>query len=120
MVRAVSHTARTLSLRLAACASNIKDTDLLASNTLMLPPTTANTVFLQNRNSSDNQAVTLLDRGSRLTAKGYQFVQDPNTAYYVVLTNIVYCNLTKTELSVEDMVTSGYGSGIGSSIMSGL
>jgi hypothetical protein len=28
-----------------------------------------------------------------------------------VLTNIVYCNLTKTELSVEDMVTSGYGSG---------
>jgi hypothetical protein len=38
----------------------------------------------------------------------------------VVLTNIVYCNLTKTELSVEDMVASGYGSGIGSSIMSGL
>jgi hypothetical protein len=109
-----------LSLPLAACASNIKDTDLLASNTLMLPPTTANTVFLQNRNSSDNQAVTLLDLGSRLTAKGYQVVQDPNTAYYVVLTNIVYCNLTKTELSVEDMVASGYGSGIGSSIMGGL
>jgi hypothetical protein len=120
VVHAVSHTARTLSLPLAACASNIKDTDLLASNTLMLPPTTANTVFLQNRNSSDNQAVTLLDLGSRLTAKGYQFVQDSNTAYFVVLTNIVYCNLTKTELSVEDMVTSGYGSGIGSSVMSGL
>ena len=86
----------------------------------MLPPTTANTVFLQNRNSSDNQAVTLLDLGSRLTAKGYQFVQDPNTEYFVVLRNIVYCNLTKTELSVEDMVTSDYCSGIGSSIMSGL
>lgn len=109
-----------LSLPLAACASNIKDTDLLASSTLMLPPTTANTVFLQNRNSSDNQAVTLSDLGSRLTAKGYQVVQDPNTAYYVVLTNIVYCNQAKTELPVEDMVASGYGSGIGSSIMGGL
>jgi hypothetical protein len=109
-----------LSLPLAACASNIKDTDLLASSTLMLPPTMANTVFLQNRNSSDNQAVTLSDLGSRLTAKGYQVVQDPNTAYYVVLTNIVYCNQTKTELPVEDMVAGGYGSGIGSSIMGGL
>ncbi|MEP6934030.1 MAG: complement resistance protein TraT [Nitrospirota bacterium] len=109
-----------LSLPFAACASNIKDTDLLTSNTLMLPPAKANTVFLQNRNSSDNQAVTLSDLGSRLTAKGYQVVQDPNIAYYIVLTNIVYCNLTKTELPVQDMVASGYGSGIGSSIMGGL
>jgi len=109
-----------LSLPLAACASNIKDTDLLASNTLMLPPTTSNTVFLQNRNSSDNQAVTLSDLGSRLTTKGYRVVQDPKAAYYVVLTNIVYCNQTKIELPVEDMVASGYGSGIGSSIMGGL
>ena len=63
--------------------------------------------------------MTLSDLGSRLTAKGYQVVQDPNIAYYIVLTNIVYCNLTKTELSVEAMVASGYGSGIGSSIMGG-
>lgn len=109
-----------LALLIAGCASNIKDTDLLASNTLMLPPAIANTVFLQNRNSSDNQAVTLSDLGSRLTTKGYRVMQDPNTAYYVVLTNIIYCNQTKVELPVEDMVASGYGSGIGSSIMGGL
>ena len=30
-----------LSLPFAACASNIKDTDLLTSNTLMLPPAKA-------------------------------------------------------------------------------
>ena len=64
--------------------------------------------------------MTLSDLGSRLTAKGYQVVQSPNIAYYIVLTNIVYCNLTKTELPVQDMVASGYGSGIGSSIMGGL
>ena len=106
-------------LLLTGC-SNIKDTDLLSSNSVILPPATAKTVFVQNRNSSDNQAVTLNDLGSRLGAKGYQLVQDPNTASYVILTNIVYCNQTKVELPVENMVAGGYGSGIGSSIMGGL
>ncbi len=106
-------------LLLTGC-SNIKDTDLLSSNSVILPPATTKTVFVQNRNSSDNQAVTLSDLGSRLGAKGYQLVQDPNTAAYVILTNIVYCNQTKVELPVEIMVASGYGSGIGSSIMGGL
>ena len=102
------------------CAANVRDTDLLASNSLMLAPSTARTVFLQNRNSSDNQAVSLNDLGSRLGANGYHVVQDPQAAAYVVLTNIVYCNQTKVELPVEDMIAGGYGAGIGSSIMSGL
>ncbi len=102
------------------CAANVRDTDLLASNSILLAPSTARTVFLQNRNSSDNQDMSLTDLASRLGAKGYQVVQDPQTAAYVVLTNIVYCNQTKVELPVEDMVAGGYGSGIGSSIMSGL
>jgi hypothetical protein len=38
----------------------------------------------------------------------------------VVLTNIVYCNQSKVEMPVEDMVAGGYGSGIGGSIISGL
>jgi hypothetical protein len=102
------------------CAANIRDTDLLSSNSIMLAPSIARTVFLQTRNSSDNQDVSLNDLGSRLGAKGYQVVQDPQAAAYVVLTNIVYCNQTKIELPVEAMVAGGYGSGIGSSIMSGL
>lgn len=107
-------------LLLTGCSSNIKDTDLLSSNSVILPPATAKTVFVQNRNSSDNQAVTLTDLSSRLGAKGYQVVQDPNVAAYVILTNIVYCNQTKVELPVENIVAGGYGSGIGSSIMGGL
>ncbi len=107
-------------LLLTGCSSNIKDTDLLSSNSVILPPATAKTVFVQNRNSSDNQAVTLSDLGTRLGAKGYQIVQDPNTAAFVILTNIVYCNQTKVELPVEEMIAGGYGSGIGSSIMGGL
>lgn len=109
-----------LSLPLAAYAGNIKDTDLITSNTFFLPPSTANTVFIQARNSSDNQGVSLNDLGSRLTAKGYQVIQDPGEAHYIVLANIVYCNITKPEMPVENIVAGGYGSGIGSSIMGGL
>ena len=109
-----------LSLPLAAYAGNIKDTDLITSNTFFLPPSTANTVFVQARNSSDNQGVSLTDLGSRLTAKGYQIIQDPSAAHYIVLANIVYCNVTKPEMPVENIVAGGYGSGMGSSVMGGL
>ena len=109
-----------LSLPVAASAGNIKDTDLITSNTFFLPPTTANTIYIQTRNSSDNQAVSLHDLGTRLAATGYQIVQDHNAAHYILLANIVYCNITKPELPVEAMVAGGYGSGFGSSMMSGL
>ncbi|MBI3807517.1 MAG: hypothetical protein HY281_08415 [Nitrospirae bacterium] len=105
---------------LLSYAGNIKDTDLITSNTFFLPPGTANTVFIQARNSSDNQGVSLTDLGARLTAKGYQIIQDPSAAHYIVLANIVYCNVTKPEMPVESIVASGYGAGIGSSIMGGL
>jgi len=108
------------SLPLVAHAGNIKDTDLITSNTFFLPPTTANTVYIQARNSSDNQDVSLHDLGARLSAKGYQVVLDHTAAHYILLANIVYCNVTKPEMPVEAIVASGYGSGIGSSIMGGL
>jgi hypothetical protein len=109
-----------LALPLTAYAGNIKDTDLITSNTFFLPPSTQKTVFVQARNSSDNQDVSFTDLGARLTAKGYQIVQDPDAAHYIVLANIVYCNITKPEMPVESIVASGYGGGFGSSMMSGL
>ena len=109
-----------LSLPLTAYAGNIKDTDLITSNTFFLPPSTVKTIFIQARNSSDNEGVSLTDLSSRLTAKGYQIIQDPSLAHYIVLANIVYCNVTKPEMPVENIVAGGYGSGIGSSIMGGL
>ncbi len=110
----------TLCLPLTAYAGNIKDSDLIASNTFFLTPSTAKTVYIQTRNSSDNQGVSLYDLGSRLTAKGYELVQDHSAAHYILLANIVYCNITKPEMPVETMVAGGYGSGFGSSMMSGL
>jgi hypothetical protein len=109
-----------LALPLTAYAGNIKDTDLITSNTFFLPPSSQKTVFVQTRNSSDNQDVSFHDLGARLTAKGYQIVEDPGTAHYIVLANIVYCNITKPEMPVESIVASGYGGGFGSSMMGGL
>ena len=109
-----------VTLPLAASAGNIKDTDLITSNAFFLPPSVERTVFIQARNSSDNQGVSFHDLGPRLIAKGYQIVDDPGAAHYVVLANIVYCNITKPEMPVESIVASGYGSGIGSSMMGGL
>jgi hypothetical protein len=105
---------------LAAHAGNIKDTDLVSSNTFFLPPAPVSTIFVQARNASDNQDVTLNDLGARLSAKGYQVIQDPEAATYVVLANIVYCNITKPDMPVEALVAGGYGSGFGSSLMGGL
>jgi hypothetical protein len=104
----------------AGCVRNIVDTDLISSNTIFLAPTTANTVFIQNRNSSDNQQVTLSDLSTRPSAKAYQVVPEPNIARFVLLTNVVYCNQTHPDLPVESMVAGGYGSSIGSTIFSGL
>ncbi|MDR4460201.1 MAG: hypothetical protein MRJ67_06740 [Nitrospirales bacterium] len=53
-------------LLLTGCSSHIKDTDVLSSNSGILPPATGKTDFLQNRNASDNQPVALSDLGSRL------------------------------------------------------
>ncbi len=97
-------------LPITAHAGSIKDTDLISSNNVLLPPSTEKTVFIQARNSSDNQEVSLHDLGARLSAKGYQIVNDPDRAHYVVLASIVYCNITKPEMPVEAMVASGYGS----------
>jgi hypothetical protein len=97
---------------LTACAANIRDTDLLVSNTFLLPPTAADTVFIQNRNASDNPQVTLSDLESRLNAKGYRVVKDRQSAQFIVFTNIVYCNQTEPDLTAEAIVSGGYGSGI--------
>ena len=105
-----------IALPLTAHAGNIKDTDLISSNNFFLPPSTEKTVFIQARNSSDNQEVSFHDLSARISAKGYQVVNDPDRAHYVVLANIVYCNITKPEMPVEAMVASGYGSAFNSAM----
>jgi hypothetical protein len=102
----------------SGCASNLQGSNLYTSTIFFLPPSSANTVYIEARNTSDNQQVTLNDLGSRLSAKGYKVVTDPNQAQYVIQANTVYCNTEKQTITMETMVAGGYGGGIGSAISS--
>jgi hypothetical protein len=95
---------------LTACAANVRNTDLLVSNTFLLPPVQEKTVFIQKRNASDNPQVTLSDLERRLTAKGYRVVKESQSARYIVFTNIVYCKQPDPNWPVDAMVSGGYGS----------
>jgi len=103
---------------LAGCASNLKAGNLYTSNVFFLPPGAGDTIYLETRNTSDNQAVTLQTLGPKLSAKGYQLVTDPSQARYVVQTNTVYCNTEKQTVTMETMVAGGYGGGVGGTISS--
>jgi hypothetical protein len=101
---------------LAGCASNMTGGNLYTSNIVFLPPSSAHTVYVETRNTSDNQSVTLQDVASRLNAKGYQLVSDPAQAQYVVQANTLYCNTEKQAITMETMVTGGYGGSLGGTI----
>lgn len=98
------------------CGSNLKGGNLYTSNVFFLPPSGATTVYLETRNTSDNQEVALNDLPGRLAAKGYQVVADPALARYVVQANTIYCNTEKQLITMETMVAGGYGSSIGGTI----
>lgn len=102
----------------SGCGPNVLGGNLYVSNVFFLPPSTTNTVYIETRNTSDNQQVNLNDLGSRLSAKGYRVVTEPNQALYVIQINTVYCNTEKQTITMETMVSAGYGGGIGGTISS--
>jgi Enterobacterial TraT complement resistance protein len=83
-----------------------------------LPPARGNTIYLETRNTSDNQAVTLQNLASQLTGKGYQVISDPAEARYILQANTVYCNTEKQMVTMETMVSGGYGGGMRGAISS--
>ncbi len=62
------------------------------SNTIFLDPNTSRTVYTQLRNASENQQVTLTELNTKLTAKGYQLIKDPEQANYWIQAKVIYCH----------------------------
>lgn len=62
--------------------SNVLRSGLMNSNSILLPPSAERSVYLQTRNTSENQSVSLTNLSSRLSGKGYQIVKDPAQAGY--------------------------------------
>jgi len=94
--------------------SNVIRSGLMNSNTIFLDPNTNRTVYTQLRNASENQQVTLNEVNTKLTAKGYQLVQDPEQANYWIQAKVIYCHKAADGVTPEGVAKAGPGAGISS------
>jgi len=94
--------------------SNIIDTKMMSSKSIFLTPGATKTIYLQTCNISENQGVQLNDLAGKLSAKGYQVLQDPSHANLLLQTKIVYCNQEKEPVSFQSVLAGGFSVGIGS------
>lgn len=99
---------------LTAGCSNIIRSGLMNSNTIFLDPNTNRTVYTQLRNASENQQVTLNEVNSKLEAKGYQLLKDPQQANYWIQAKVIYCHKAAEGVTPESVVKAGPGAGISS------
>jgi len=103
-----------LVITLTAGCSNIIRSGLMNSNTIFLDPNTNRTVYTQLRNASENQLVTLNEVNSKLEAKGYQLLKDPQQANYWIQAKVIYCHKAAEGVTPESVVKAGPGAGISS------
>lgn len=94
--------------------SNVIRSGLMNSNTIFLEPNTARTAYLQLRNISENQAVTLSGLSPKLSTKGYQVVTDPQQANYWIQTKVIYCHQAAEGVTPESVAKAKFGAGISS------
>ena len=102
------------------CSENIRSGMLVSSNSVFLVPTSAKTVYIHSRNTSENQQVTLSDLGTKLIAKGYELVKDPQSAQFLIQTRVVYCSKAQSGITPETVLAGGFGSGIGRGMSGGM
>jgi hypothetical protein len=101
-------------LVLTTGCSNVIRSGLMNSNTVFLDPSMNRTAYLQLRNTSENQNVTLNEVQSKLTTKGYQLTKDPEQANYWIQAKVVYCHKAAEGVTPESVATANFGAGISS------
>ena len=101
-------------LMLLTGCSNVIRSGLMNSNTIFLDPNTNRSIYTQLRNVSENQQVTLGEVNTKLTAKGYQLVQDPEQANYWIQAKVIYCHKAADGVTPESTAKAGPGAGISS------
>lgn len=94
--------------------SNVLRSGLMNDTSIMLPPSAERSIYVQVRNTSENQQATPTDITNRLGAKGYTLVTDPSQAAYWLQSQVVYCHKAAENVTPEMIAKSGFGSGIGS------
>jgi hypothetical protein len=113
--RPVSNIVRLLCvLAMTAGCSNIIRAGLMNSNTVFLDPNTNRTIYVQLRNTSENQELTLHGIETKLAAKGYQLMQDPRQANYWIQAKVIYCHKAAESVTPESVAKAGFGAGVSS------
>jgi len=103
-----------LLITLTTGCSNILRSGLMNSNTVFLDPSINRTAYLQLRNTSENQTVTLNEIQSKLTTKGYQLTKNPEQANYWIQTKVIYCHKAAEGVTPESVAKASFGAGISS------
>jgi len=103
-----------LLLVLTTGCSNIIRSGLMNSNTVFLDPSMNRTAYLQLRNISENQNITLTDIQTKLTTKGYQITKDPEQANYWIQAKVVYCHMAADGVTPESVAKASFGAGVSS------
>ena len=103
-----------LLLVLSTGCSNIIRSGLMNSNTVFLDPSMNRTAYLQIRNTSENQNVTLGGVQSKLTTKGYQLTKDPEQTNCWIQAKVVYCHKAAEGVTPESVAKANFGAGISS------
>ena len=101
-------------LTLVTGCSNVIRSGLMNSNTIFLDPNTNRNIYTQLRNVSENQQVTLNEVNTKLAAKGYQLVQEPEQANFWIQAKVIYCHKAADSVMPEGVAKSGPGAGISS------
>ena len=101
-------------LMLSTGCSNIIRSGLMNSNTVFLDPGMNRTAYLQLRNISENQTITLTDIQTKLTTKGYQVTNDPEQANYWIQAKVVYCHKAAEGVTPESVAKASFGAGVSS------
>ena len=58
--------------------------------------------------------MTLNEPNTKLTAKGYQLIKDPEQANYWIQAKVIYCHKAAEGVSPESVAKAGAGAGISS------
>ncbi len=103
-----------LLLVISTGCSNIIRSGLMNSNTVFLDPSMNRTAYLQLRNTSENQNITLSEIQTKLTKKGYHLTKDPEQANYWIQAKVVYCHKAAEGVTPESVATANFGAGISS------
>jgi hypothetical protein len=103
-----------LNLVVMTGCSNVLRSGVVNDTSILLPPSLQRTIYVQIRNTSENQGATPIDIPARLSGRGYQVVADPVQAAYWLQTQVVYCHKAGDGVRPEAVAKAGFGAGIGS------